>query len=693
MIDWLSLALWLLPVTLGGYVLGALAPFILAYAAGRRQDPPGEREETARILGYLFAFTGSVAGCGVALGALLSPETLRVVVPQALPFGPMSLEADMLSAFFLGVISLLSAIVSIYSIGYMPHGTSPRRGAALASLYNIFLLAMTVVVLAAHAVLFLVAWEGMSLATYFLINHEHENPASRRGAFLYIVMTHVGTACIMVAFLTLYAAAGSMSFAALAGAGPSLSGGLRSIVFLAAFAGFGVKSGIIPLHIWLPEAHPAAPTNVSALMSGVMIKTGIYGIVRFVFSFLGTRDIPGWWGLLVLLVAVSSSVLGVLYALTEHDLKRLLAFHSIENIGIILIGVGGAILFASFGARGLAAVALIAALFHVLNHALFKGLLFLGAGSVLSGAGTKNIEDLGGLIHRLPWTALFFLVGAVAISGLPPLNGFVSEWLTFQSLLLGFHLPDVAVKIALPLAVAFLALTGALAAACFLKAFGITFLGLPRSGGASTATEAPASMLVAMGALAALCVALGVVPSLALRILNPLAASLLGPGAQSVALSRGGGVSLAGSNSSAIAPFPLAIAMCAGVIVPLLGGVILGGRLRRREAMTWACGLEKLEPRMQYTATGFSKPIRLIFSSIYRATHEIGISEDASPYFHPSIRYELRTESVFLRYLYEPLYVALTRSARFLRRLQTGRLQTYLAYIFITLVILLLFAR
>ena len=693
MINWLNLALWLLPVTLGSYALGAVVPFALTFLAGKGQLPPGEREETARLLGYLFAFAGALSGCGVALAALLSAEPLRVAVPQALPFGAMSLEADMLSAFFLGVISLLAAVVSVYSIGYTLHGASPRRSAALASLYNLFLLAMTLVVLASHAVLFLIAWEGMSLATYFLINLEHENPASRRGAFLYVVMTHAGTALILAAFLALFAAAGSLDFGAFAAAGRSLSPLLRSAVFLAAFAGFGVKAGIIPLHIWLPEAHPAAPTNVSALMSGVMIKTGIYGIVRVVFSFLGTGGIPGWWGLLVLLVAVSSSVLGVLYALTEHDLKRLLAFHSIENIGIILIGVGGAILFASFGARGLAAVALIAALFHVLNHALFKGLLFLGAGSVLNAAGTKNIEELGGLIHRLPWTALFFLVGAVAISGLPPLNGFMSEWLTFQSLLLGFHLPDLAVKIALPLAVAFLALTGALAAACFVKAFGIAFLGIPRSGGAATAVESPASMLAAMGALALLCVVLGVIPSLALGVLNPLAASLLGPGAQGVEVAAGGAVALAGSSSSAVAPLPLAIALCAGVVLPILFGAMLGGRLRRREAMTWACGLERLEPRMQYTATGFSKPIRLIFSSIYRATHEIGISEDASPYFHPSIRYELRTESVFLRYLYEPLYRALTHSARFLRRLQTGRLQTYLAYIFITLVILLLLAR
>jgi len=466
----------------------------------------------------------------------------------------------------------------------------------------------------------------------------------------------------------------------------------QSLIFLCATVGFGIKAGIIPLHIWLPEAHPAAPSNVSALMSGVMIKTGIYGMVRVFFDFLGP-DIPGWWGILILLVAVTSSVLGVLYALMEHDLKRLLAFHSIENIGIILMGVGAALLFSSFGYRPLAAIALIAGLYHVLNHAIFKGLLFLGAGSVLHGTHSRNIEELGGLIRKMPWTSFFFLTGAVANSALPPLNGFVSEWLTFQALLLGFHISDLTVKIAVPLTVALLALTGALAAACFVKAFGITFLGLPRSDRAEHAHESPFSMIAAMGVLAAFCVLFGVVPGLVVSVLNPLAGSLLRTHLSSQLVLNGGMLLVPQSASTSISPAVLTGLLVAVTLIPLGVGYLFGGRLRRRLAMTWACGLRRIEPRMQYTATGFSKPLRLIFSNIYRATHEIEIAEETSPYFRPDITYELRTESVFLKYLYEPVYRFIIASARMVRRIQTGHIHSYLAYIFVTLVLLLLFAR
>jgi hydrogenase-4 component B len=427
-------------------------------------------------------------------------------------------------------------------------------------------------------------------------------------------------------------------------------------------------------------------------MSGVMIKTGIYGMVRVFFDFLGP-DIPEWWGILVLILAVASSVLGVLYALMEHDLKRLLAFHSIENIGIILMGVGGALLFSSLGQKPLAAIALIAGLYHVLNHATFKGLLFLGAGSVLHATHSRNIEELGGLIKKLPWTSFFFLIGAVAISALPPLNGFVSEWLTFQALLLGFHIPDLAVKIAVPLTVALLALTGALAAACFVKAFGITFLGLPRSEHAEQARESSFTMLAAMGVLALLCVVFGVAPGLVLSVAGPLAASLLGSAVSPQVTLLGNTLIIPQSTSSSISPPVLTILLITVALIPIIGGYVLGGKLRRRVVMTWACGLQKIEPRMQYTATGFSKPIRMIFANIYRATHEIEISEETSPYFHPHITYQLKTESVFLKYLYEPLYRLVVNSARMFRKVQTGHIQSYLAYIFIILVILLLFAR
>jgi len=410
------------------------------------------------------------------------------------------------------------------------------------------------------------------------------------------------------------------------------------------------------------------------------------------FDFLGPV-IPEWWGVLILILAVTSSVLGVLYALMEHDLKRLLAFHSIENIGIILMGVGAALLFSSLGNKPLAAIALIAGLYHVLNHATFKGLLFLGAGSVLHATHSGNIEELGGLIKKMPWTSFFFLIGAVAISGLPPLNGFVSEWLTFQALLLGFHISDLAVKIVVPLTVALLALTGALAAACFVKAFGITFLGLPRSDHAEHAHESSFTMIAAMGVLAIACVVFGVAPGLVVSVLDPLASSLLGANLSDQVALNGGMLLIPQSTSTSISPPVLTGLLIAITLVPIVGGYLFGGKLRKRIAMTWACGLQKIEPQMQYTATGFSKPIRMIFSNIFRATHEIEISEETSPYFRANITYELKTESVFLRYLYEPVYRFIVSSARMFRRIQTGHIQSYLAYIFITLVLLLLFAR
>jgi hydrogenase-4 component B len=550
---------------------------------------------------------------------------------------------------------------------------------------------MSLVVIAGNAVLFLIVWEVMSLTTFFLINYEHEQRASRRAAVLYIVMTHIGTAFLIAMFLLLAAASHSFDFQTFRTSSAHIPSSVQTLIFLCALVGFGIKSGVIPLHIWLPEAHPAAPSNVSALMSGVMIKTGIYGMVRVFFDFLAPG--PAWWGIVILGVAVASAVLGVLYALMEHDIKRLLAFHSIENIGIILMGVGAAMLFLSYGNTALAAVALIAGLYHVLNHAMFKGLLFLGAGSVVYATHTRNIEELGGLAKKLPWTSAFFLIGSVAISALPPLNGFVSEWLTFQALLLGFDISDLAVRVAIPITVALLALTGALAAACFVKAYGITFLGLPRSSHAEHAHEPPVTMIGSMGVLALACVLLGVFPGTMISILSPVTTFLVGGSASALDVLNVGTLTIPQSGASGVSPLTLVAFLLALTIVPLLLGVVLGGKVHKRLAMVWACGLERVDSRMQYTATGFSKPIRIIFSNIYHATHEIEVSEAASPFFKQHVRYELETESVFEKYFYEPLRRNIVAGAKYVRRIQTGHLQSYLLYIFIVLVILLVFAR
>jgi len=642
-------------------------------------------------LSLACSLVGSFSGIILSLLALGSVTPLTVEISKNGLWGDMVLGIDKLSAFFLATISFISAAVSLYSFQYISSFFHKQHIGIFLFLYNLFLLSMVGVVTAGNGFLFLIIWEVMSLATYFLITYEHENPSSRRAGFLYIVMTHMGTAFLIVMFLLLFTQCRSLNFDAIRATAHGIPEPIRSVIFLCAFLGFGVKAGIIPVHIWLPEAHPAAPTNISAIMSGVMIKTGIYGMIRISLDFLGPG--PLWWGLAFLAFAVVSAVLGVLYALMEHDLKRLLAFHSIENIGIILIGVSIAVLFDSLGNKPLATLALVAALYHVLNHATFKGLLFLGAGSIVHATHTRNIEEFGGLIKRLPYTAFFFLIGSAAISALPPLNGFVSEWLTFQALLLGFGTPSLAVKIAIPLAVALLALTSALAAACFVKAFGITFLGLPRSSSAGVAHEAPKMMLGAMAILAAACFVFGLAPGFLFGILLPIAASLVGSSASQLSVSGAGILSLPQASVTSISPAAITTMLVAFFGIAIVLGLVAGGRLMRRTTTTWACGLPAIHPRLQYTATGFSKPIRLIFSSVFRATHEIEATEDVSPYFKPTIRYALKSETTFEEHLYRPMVNAFLRSARAIRQIQTGHVQSYLAYVFFVLIVLLWLTR
>ncbi len=460
------------------------------------------------------AFGGSAAaslltgGIGlVALGTATARQG-RLIRHEASGLS-LGYSLDALSGWFLVVLAILGVAVAVYSVGYFAH-SSPGRTAFAGVAFNVLLGAVEMVLVAGGAIGFLLAWELMTLATAALVATEHEHAQTRRAAFLYLALSHVGTGCLVAGFFLLASGKASLAFADILGPGMAAAAS-RDAVFLLFLAGFGVKAGMIPLHVWLPEAHPAAPSPISALMSGVLIKTGIYGIFRVCVAGLGVPPLA--WGGLVLAVGAVSMVLGVLYALMQHDLKRLLAYHSIENIGIILVAAGVGMISLSIGQPGLAVLALSASLLHVLNHALFKGLLFLGAGGVVAATGTRNIEHLGGLARRMPWTAGFFLLGAMAISGLPFLNGFVSEWLVFQSLLLGFHTStDTFVRLAFPIGGALLGLTTALAAACFVKAFGITFLALPRGAGASGARESSAFMLAPQAALAAACVAIGLVP-------------------------------------------------------------------------------------------------------------------------------------------------------------------------------------
>jgi formate hydrogenlyase subunit 3/multisubunit Na+/H+ antiporter MnhD subunit len=500
-------------------------------------------------------------------------------------------------------------------------------------------------------------------------------------------MTHAGLALVLAAFLLLASGAASTAFGDLHAAAGALSPAARNAVFLLALLGFGSKAGIMPLHVWLPRAHPAAPSHVSALMSGVMIKLGVYGLLRVGLDLLGGG--PAWWGALLIGLGALSAVIGVLYALMENDLKRLLAYSSVENIGLVFIGLGAGFLFLSLGVTGAALLALAAALYHALNHAAFKGLLFLGAGSVLHATRTRDMNRLGGLIRGLPWTAACFLTGSLAIAGLPPLNGFVSEWLLFQSLLPGIGSTVPLVAPLMTLAVGVLALTGGLAAAGFVKAFGITFLAIPRSPAAEHAHEAPRSMRVGMGILAAMCAGLGLA---AVLVLPALAAALAAPARVAPpALPLGSGLSLLMPGGFArMSPILVAVGLALTVGSTWLGVRVFGNRRPLRISETWGCGRVGQTPRMEYTSTAFAEPLRRVFAELYRPTQDLSIDfHPESKYFVQSLEYRSEIVPWFERYLYAPLVGRVRRWGIQARAIQSGSAHAYLTYLVIALVGLL----
>jgi hydrogenase-4 component B len=664
---------------------------LVAYAAGA----------VAGLLTFSTPALSRVLSCGFALlGALLefSASGLALVtrasphweISAQVPFLVYGFALDPLSAYFNLTLSLLAAAVSIYSFGYLRSFDPNKALGLLGFFYNLLLLSLTAVFTASNAFFFLIAWELMALSAYILVSFEHREETTRNAGVLFFVMSHAGTGCLLIGFLLLSAQAGSLDFFNFASSSRGLTAPWQAAIFVLFFLGFGVKAGIIPLHIWLPEAHPVAPSNISALMSGIVIKTGIYGMARVFFEFLGVP--PLWAGTMVLAVGVISALLGVLYALMEHDLKRLLAYHSIENIGIILIGFGAAMMFVSLGFNRLAAIALIAGLYHTMNHATFKCLLFLGAGSVLHSTHTRNMEKMGGLIRRMPRTAFCFLVGAIAISGLPPLNGFVSEWLSYQALLAGFGTTEKLVRILFPVAGALLALTAALAATCFVKAFGITFLALPRSEEAEQAQECGSLMVTGMAILTAACFALGLGATVFLPVFDGITGRLLGAPmsgdlivASGLALGsgypRGGTVSTAGIAA-------VFVILCA---IPALLWAVWGRREKRVTGPTWDCGLPGLTAENEYTAFAFSKPLRMIFAALYKPHREIQADYEVSPYYPKAIHFGSEIESPFEERLYGPVRRWILVTASRARAIQAGSIHAYLAYIFVTLILLLLF--
>jgi len=668
---------------------------ISAYAAGALGALLIGRGALGRGVAALGACCGSAAGLTLGMSAITSGRTFTLASARVMPVAGLMARLDGLSAFFLIIIGLLGLAVALYGYGYSASYERRYSLRMLGAMLNALLLSLSVQVVADNALTFLISWELMSLSAYWLVLTEHDWADAVRAGVWYIAMTHSGFAALVAMFLLMSGGDLTTSFAGMRANAAALSPAARNAVFLLALFGFGSKAGIVPLHVWLPMAHPVAPSHVSALMSGVVIKMGIYGLVRVALDLLGGG--PVWWGGVVLGVGAISALLGVLYALMEHDLKRLLAYHSVENIGIILIGIGAGMIFQSYGLMPLAALGFIGRLYHTINHATFKGLLFLGAGSVLHATHTRNMEKMGGLIKRMPVTALCFLIGAAAISALPPLNGFASEWIVFQSLLGGFNIPKPEVAMMMPIAVGMLALTGGLAVARFVKAFGVTFLAIPRSQEAEHAHEAPLPMRAGMALLALACMALGLAPFAVVPMMGRMLAGLgeLPDTRADFTL----GLFLAAPNGlpNGFARMPPTL-VAAGLLILLcltpLVMLLLRANRKLRVSDSWGCGRIGQTPRMEYTATAFAEPLRRVFAELYRPTKELTIDfHPESKYFVQSVEYRSEITPWFEKYLYDPGLWFIRLLAAVVRRLQSGSLSAYLVYGAVALLILLLIAR
>jgi hydrogenase-4 component B len=666
----------LILVTLASFGIGALGALILA------RSP-----KLASIVGHGGALLGAIAALMLGLAGLAG-GSLQLEFADLLPIGGAVFGMDRLSAFFVMVTAVGAIPAALYAIGYTREYAGKHSLAGMGLAFNVFIAAMILVPLACNVLTFLALWEVMSLASYFLVITEHEREETLQAGWIYFVMTHAGFAALFLGFLLLAHATGTASFSEWSAAAAKLDPSSRNLIFVLLALGFGSKAGAIPLHVWLPRAHPAAPSHISALMSGVMIKLGIYGLVRVAFDWLGVG--PIWLGGTMLVVGAVSGVLGVLYALVDGDLKRLLAYSSVENIGIIMLGIGAAMLFQATQLPGLAALALVAAFYHTLNHAVFKSLLFMAAGAVLHATHTRNLEELGGLIRRLPQTAIFFLVGSLAIAALPPFNGFISEWLTFQSLLLSFQISAHTVNLLFALGVAALALTSGLAAACFVRSFGITFLALPRSERAERAREVDWTMRAAMLVLALACVGLGVAPSV---ILAPLEAAVFALTGAHADMQFSLTAVVANDGFGWVAPLWIALGLVGFLLIIPLGLRVIGANHRRRYYETWGCGRALQTARFEYTAAAFANPFKRVFGLLYRPAKKLDVEfHPESRYFVRAIAYDNQGRLVFEEALYRPLLRLIEALARQARLLQSGSVHGYLVYILIALVALLILA-
>ena len=626
------------------------------------------------------------AVCGLALAVLAlsgidaSPQVL--VLPIGLPDLPFHLRLDALSAFFLFLLGATAAGISIYAAGYIRKGEGTAPGLQCL-LYHLFLTSMAFVILADDGYAFMVAWETMALSSFFLVTSEHRHAEIRRAGYLYLLVAHIGAVGILLSFGVMAGSAGDYTFDAMRDF--STLGIWPTIAFLLALFGFGAKAGLLPLHVWLPEAHPAAPSPVSAMMSAVMLKTAIYGLLRVSFDLLHAQ--LWWWGALLLLLGLTSAIFGAIFSTVQTDMKRLLAYSSIENIGLIFVGFGLSLIFKSFAMPQLAALALVATLYHCLNHAFFKSLLFLCTGSVLHATRERNLGKLGGLIHRMPWVTWLALVGVLASAGLPPLNGFVSEWLLLQSFLFTSGLPQGYLNMLLPLVAGAIALIAALAGFAMVKFFGVVFLGQPREEKLAQAHDAGRLERIGLLWLAIGCLLLGLLPNIVIDLLDPVTRLLVGSGLSFAASSHGWWL-LAPISEDRASYSPAIFLGSIAVLMPLVYWVVNRSfRRRMKRVPPWDCGFPLQTSRMQDTAEGFGQPIRRIFSPFFKRTREHPSPFDTQP------RYRSLVEDPFWYWLYLPIAKIVGYGTRIIAFLQQGRIAIYLLYSFITLLCLLVWTR
>ena len=666
MISAVSLQMWC--------VAGLLAVAILAVALSRSKTSTS------------VVYSASLAICVAALSGSLywlvggKANASDLTLPIGLPWLGAHFRLDVLASFFLVVVNLGGASASLYGLGYGDHESAPNR---VLPFFPAYLAGMNLVVLADDAFSFLLCWEFMSLASWALVMAHHREAGTARAGYIYLLMASFGTLALLLAFGLLAGPAGGYGFAAIRAAQHTPY--VATLVLILMLLGAGSKAGLVPLHVWLPLAHPAAPSHVSALMSGVMTKVAIYGFIRVIFDLLGQ---PSWSAsVVVLFLGGITAVMGILYAMMERDLKRLLAYSTIENVGIIFVSLGLALAFQSNGLKLAAALAFSAALFHVLNHSFFKSLLFFGAGAVLTSTGERDMEKLGGLIHRMPFTSFAFLVGCVAISALPPFNGFVSEWLIFQAVLQSPELPQWALKIMVPAVGATLALAAALAGACFVKAFGVTFLGRARSPAAEAAHEVDRYSLSAMFILAALCLLAGILPGLVIDALAPITVEILG-GAMPIQANEPwlSIVPIAESRSSYNGLLVMVFITISASSAVYFIHRFASHALRRGPA--WGCGFSDPTPAAQYSAGSFAQPIRRVFGTlVFRARDHVEMPQpgDVGP-----ARLKIELHDPIWETIYAPIAGAVGFSAEWLNRLQFLTIRQYLSLVFATLVTLLL---